>query len=139
MALSAVLTKEMTILQGTNVIAFCTDFSLEINKEPVDITNLSLSGWKQYLVDLKEWKVSFSGLVTRGTVVGSQVGYEQLMTSLLGTDTTLTCAVKSTGTGDQYVTGSAFLISLKQSGTVGDKVSYSGEFQGTGALSTATV
>jgi hypothetical protein len=139
MALSAVLSKEMTILQGTNVIAFATDYNLEINKEPVDVTHLSSAGWKAYLVDLKEWKVSFTGLVTRGTTVGSQVGYEQLITSLLGTDTTLTCALKSTGSGDQYVTGSAYLVSLKQSGQVGDKISYTGEFQGTGTLSTATV
>jgi predicted secreted protein len=139
MALSAVLSKELSIYQGTNAIAFATDFSLEINKAAVDITTLSASGWKAYLVDLKEWKISVSGLMTRGTTVGSQVGSEQLITSLLGTDTALTCQVKTAVTGDQYVTGSAYLTAIKESGSVGDSVKVTYEFQGTGTLSTATV
>lgn len=139
MALSVVLSKELQIFQGANAIATATDFSFEINKETIDITVLTSAGWKQYLADLKEWKVSVSAFMTRGTVVGSQVGSEQLLTSLLTVDTTLTCQIKTAVTGDMYITGSAYFIGMKESGSVGDSGKTSYEFQGTGTLSTATI
>ena len=139
MALSVVLARDLTVSWGGNVIAYANEASLDLSKSTVDVTTLSAAGWKNFLVDLKEWKISCSGLITRGSTVGSQVGHEQLMTSILTVDTTLTMAFKTAVTGDQYVTGSAYLIGLKASVGVGDAGKGTYEFQGTGALSTATV
>lgn len=65
MAIVPILSKEFTIIYGGEVIAYCTDFSLEINKEIIDITKLGDS-WKNKMVDTKEFKVSFNNMVTRG-------------------------------------------------------------------------
>lgn len=65
MAIVPILSKEFTIIYGGEVIAYATDFSLEINKEIIDITKLGDS-WKNKLVDTKEFKVSFNNMVTRG-------------------------------------------------------------------------
>jgi len=139
MALSAVLSKEMLVYIGSDVVAFTTDFDFEVNKESIDVTTLSSSGWKAFLVDLKEWKVSFSGLVTRGSEGASETGWEELLASLIGSDATLTISIKTTTSGDQYITGSVYLTSLKMSGSVSDKLTYSGEMQGTGAFTTPTL
>lgn len=138
MALSTFLSKEMLLWIGTDLVAFTTDFDFEVNKETIDVTTLSSAGWKAYLVDLKEWKVSFSGLVTRGTEGATETGWEELLTSLIGSDSTLTISIKTGVGGDQYITGSVFLTSLKMSGSVGDKLTYSGEMQGTGAFTLPT-
>jgi predicted secreted protein len=132
MVISSISVKAVT----NNTVGFATDFNLEINKETIDVTTLASAGWKQYLVDLKEWKVSFSGLVTRGTPAANEVGYEALITSLLGTDTPVISILKTSTTNDQYTIGQAYLVSLKQSGQVGDKITFSGELQGHGILQT---
>jgi predicted secreted protein len=122
-----------------NSVGFTTDFSLEINKSTVDVTRLASAGWKEYLIDLKDWKVSFSGFGTRGTPGANEYGYDQLLTSLLSNDTTLVAILKSSTTADQYTIGQAYLTSLKQSGAVGDALKYSGELQGTGILQSLLV
>ena len=116
-------------------LGFATDFDFEVNKETIDITHLSSSGWKEFLVDLKEWKVSFSGLVTRGVPGAGEISFDELMTSIIGTDTPLISVIKTTTSGDQYFIGEAYLISMKDSGSVGDKITYSGELQGSGVIS----
>ncbi len=71
MSTNPILSKEFAIMYGGEVIAWTTDFSLEINKETVDITVLASDGWKDKLVDLKEFSVSFNGLVSRGDNINS--------------------------------------------------------------------
>ena len=139
MALSALLAKAMALYIGTDKLALVTDFDLEVNKETIDITTLDAAGWKQFLVDLKEWKISFSAIFTNGTEGANETGNEEILYSLVNSDSTLTAVLKTAVTGDQYVSGSAFLTSFKQSGGVGDKITWSGELQGTGALSLLTV
>jgi predicted secreted protein len=139
MALTAVLAKELILYIGTDVLAQATDFDLEVNKETVDITTLDAAGWKKFLVDLKEWKVSVSALFLRGTEGASETANEEVLSSLINSDAAISLAIKSATVGDQYVTGSAFLTSYKMSGSVGDKVTWSSDFQGTGALSLSTV
>lgn len=68
MALTVSLSREFAIIYGGEVIAYATDFSLEVNKEIVDITKLG-DLWKNKVVDKKEFKVSFNGMVTRGDTI----------------------------------------------------------------------
>ena len=139
MALTPKLSKEMSISYGGDVIALTTDFDLEINKESIDVTTLDSAGWREKLVDLKDWKISFSGLQGKGTVGAGEAGWDELLTSLKGTDTPVQVIMSSTDTGDWIETGNAFLVSLKMSGSVGDKITFSGELEGTGALTTSQV
>lgn len=135
MATDAILGKEMTLTYDSKIIARCTDFTLEVSKEPIDITTLQSDGWKEKKVDLKDWSISFNALVTRGADATYSV-YDELLNDLLTNDTAITCIVADTGTGHTIsLTGSAFLTSLSTSVTVGDKVTYSGTLEGTGSLS----
>jgi len=45
----------------------------------------------------------------------------------------------STDSGDFIETGTGFLTSLNASGSVGDKITYSFEIQGSGVITTSTV
>jgi len=135
MATETILSKEMTLSYDSKVIALCTDFTLEINKEEIDITSLNSDGWKEKKVDLKEWSVSFNGLVTRGTDATYSV-YDDLLADILDTDTAITVAMADTdGSATISLSGSAFLTSLQTGVKVGDKVTFSGKLSGTGALS----
>jgi hypothetical protein len=62
------LSSEFTIIYGGEVIAYCTDFTLEKNKEIIDITKLG-DTWKNKKVDTKDFNVSFNGMITRGDTV----------------------------------------------------------------------
>ena len=81
MATDVILGKAMTLTYDSKVIARCTDFTLEVNKEPIDITTVQSAGWTEKKVDLKEWSISFNALVTRG-------GHEQdaLAVDVVGDD-----------------------------------------------------
>ena len=68
MATDVKLSSEFTIIYGGEVIAYCTDFTLERNKEIIDITKLG-DTWKNKKVDTKDFNVSFNGMVTRGDTV----------------------------------------------------------------------
>lgn len=134
MATNPILSKNMTLSFGGKVIARASDFSLEINKETIDITTLSSAGWKEKLVDLKEWNISANGLVTRGAD-GTNAVYDELLAEILTSDDTVELILTDTdGSGTITLTGSAFLTGLSTSVTTGDKVSYSAKFEGTGAL-----
>lgn len=135
MATDAILGKEMTLSYASKIIARCTDFTLEVSKEPIDITTLQSAGWKEKKVDLKDWTVSFNALVTRGAD-GTYTVYDELLDDLLTNDDPVTVVVADTdGSATISLSGSAFLVSLSTSITVGDKVTYSGSLEGTGALS----
>jgi predicted secreted protein len=134
MATAPVLSKEMTLKYGTKIIAKTTDFSLEINKETIDVTTLSSTGWKEKLLDLKSWSISFNSLLTRGADATFAV-FDALLADILTNDTAITVNIDDIGAGQTLnLSGSAFLTALSTSVAVGDKVTYSGTLEGTGAL-----
>jgi len=136
MATSVVLTKELVLKIGTDTIARCTDYSLSINKETIDITSLDDDGWKKKLADLKEYSISFSSMVTRGTLGTSETDFNEILTSFVGSDSALAWTLIDGGTGAVIsLSGNAILNNLEVSGTVGDKVTWSGSMEGDGAIS----
>lgn len=62
------LSSEFTIIYGGEVIAYCTDFTLEKNKEIIDITKLG-DTWKNKKVSTKDFSISFNGMITRDDTV----------------------------------------------------------------------
>jgi hypothetical protein len=220
------LSSEFTIIYGGEVIAYCTDFTLEKNKEIIDITKLG-DTWKNKKVDTKDFNVSFNGMITRGDTVtaslwdpttayssgdyvvlagkaweaqGSTTGdnpttddgtnwletsawssgttyaagdmvyitsvdqetriykslqgsnlnqdpltetaywerletnYELLLKELQNNDTEVLCTIKPVNSGETYYYGNGVLTSLSASITQGDKATFSGTFEGSGAL-----
>ena len=126
------LSKTASITYGGVTIAKLTGWSLEINKETVDITNLDSNGWKEFLVDLKDWSISFDGIVTR-TGTGD---YEELLQDMISNDTAVAVTIADTA-ASTTISGSGFITSMPLTGAVGDKQTYSGSIQGTGALTVA--
>jgi predicted secreted protein len=137
MATTVKLGKEFVIMYNSKPITRCTDFDFEVNKQTVDITTLDSNGWRELMVDMKEWRINFNGLVTRGADTATNYDYDTLLDEILDSDDAVEVAVKGT-TGDSYEKGNGFITSLKMSGSVGDKVTYSGTLEGTGELTTAT-
>ena len=74
-----ILSKELVILYGTDVVARATNFDFEVNKEVIDITSLDAAGWKQIMAGDKSWKLSFSGLVTKGSTEAGKTDYNELL------------------------------------------------------------
>jgi len=186
MATTPKLSTELLIQFFGTTIAKATDFTLAVNKEVIDVSTLDSAGWKEKLVDNKDWNISFSGLVTRGAKDGlsdydsgttyaandivtypsdnfiyiSQAGsntgndpstddgtwwkkylidFSQLLEEMKQSDEAVSFALNSTESGDTYQHGSGYLTALDLSGSVGDKVTYSGSIEGTSTLSTGTV
>ena len=127
------LSKTMSITYGGVAVARLTGWSLEVNKETVDITNFDSAGaWREFLVDLKDWSVSFDGIVTR-TGTGD---YEELLADMIATDTAVTVVLDDSAASTD-ISGSAYFTGLPLTGSLGDKQTFSGTLQGTGALTIA--
>lgn len=134
-----VLAKEIVIQFDGTTVAYTTDFTLSVNGEQIDVTTLDGDGWKKFLKGDLDWSLSFSGLVTRGTITGED--YSGLLNYLKTSDEPVTL-IYSDGDpatpGTIYETGLAFVSRLEASGSNSDKVTYNGEFRGTGPLDTVT-
>lgn len=134
MAQDPILSKAMTLSYAGKVIARCTDFSLEVNKEVIDITTLQSAEWKEILVDMKSWSVSFNALATRGADATFTV-YDELLSDVITNDTLVAVAIDDTGPSATIaVAGNGFLTAIPMNVAVGDKVTYSGTIEGSGAL-----
>jgi predicted secreted protein len=136
--MSVLLGSQCTVLYDSSVVGFATDFDLTVNKESIDITKLTSGSWKENMVDMKDWSISFNGLVTT-TDASVTINYDDLMYDIKNSSTAVTVGIKPTATSNKYETGLAFLTTLGMSGTVGDKVTFAGTLTGTGALTTSTV
>lgn len=133
-----ILGSEMVILYDSSVLAYATDFDLTVDKNVIEVTTLASDGWKEFKVDMKEWSVSCSGAVTV-TDASGLIDYDALMYDIKNNDIAITVAIKPDITSNKYEEGSAYIKSIKETGSVGDKMTFSVEFQGTGSLTTKTV
>ena len=124
-----------------NTVARMTSYSFEVNKETVDITNFDSNGWKEFLVDLIDWSVSDDGIVIRTAESGKET-YEDMMVSILGTDTVLILQMinplaytdSTDGATYSHEIGNVFLTTMTDTGSVGDKQTYSMSLMGSGTL-----
>ena len=124
-----------------STVARLTGYSFEVNKETVDITNFDGNAWKEFLVDLMDFSVSADGIVIRTAEAGKET-YEDMLTSLVGTDTSLILQMinplaytdSTDGATYSHEIGNVFLTSMPLTGSIGDKQTYSMSVQGSGAL-----
>lgn len=144
------LAKEFVLVFGNMVIARCTDFSLSLGDNKVDITSFDSDGFEEHIRDSKNWSISFGSMVTRdfGTPTAGATGYGSgvfmnLFDHWASSAGDYPAAIKigdvnqaSPGTGNKYdyFEGKG-TITLDMDGSVGDKGTYSGSIQGSGKLS----
>ena len=122
------LAKEFSVNIGGNDVTRCTDFSLTLGKNTVDITSFDSDGFEEFLGDNRNWSISFGSMVE----VGSAVGTFGALFDLWLADAQL--VIKLGDTGSDYFEGTGIFTDLSADGSVGDKISSSGTIQGTGKI-----
>lgn len=111
---------------GANKIAEIANWSLDLGADDIDITSFDSQGWKEYLAGLKEWSGSLEGNFMPEDTNGQKA---ILAAWLSGTALTFTLKVSDTVS----FTGNAF-VKPSIEVPVDDKVTFSCDFTGTGAL-----
>lgn len=134
---NSLLGKDFSIWLDSSIVAYGTDWDLQIDKKLVEITNLSSNGWSDKMADGKSWKFSLNGFAIR-TVDDVSRGYDYLANSIINVDSSLMIFAKPNVTGNKYLSGAGFLNSLKISGKTEGAITYSASFEGTGPLTIAT-
>lgn len=134
-----ILSDEFLIQVSGKTIARSTDFTLNDNGSPIEISNFDSAGWKEFVMGLQDWSIDVNGVVMRsGTSTSGLTSYDTLKLAKKN-KTPLTVAIKATVTGDKYESGTGYITKITTSYKLGDKATYSLSIQGTGPLSTLTL
>jgi predicted secreted protein len=112
---------------GSTVVGYIDTWSLSINKNDNDITQLGKK-WREYMSTIKDWSGSFNA-----TVLDSKEHKGIVEEIITNDDTELDCVFKA---GNEVsFSGKVKVTSASISATQGEKTSLSINFQGNGALS----
>ena len=120
-------------------IANATSHSFDISKDMIDVTSKDSAGAKEFIAGEYGWTMNVEAIFEDDASVGaSQQSFKDLATDLLA-GTVLTVVITTNVTGDEKYTGSAYFMSLALSAPNNDKATWTGQLQGTGALTIGTV
>lgn len=125
---------KLAVYNGTTKLAHATDCSLELSMDMIDTTTKDSAGWKDGLPGLRSWNLSSSHLYEDSAVQG----LDELWAAY-NARTPLTVRFSTEVVGEERFTGSVYVTSISLSGGVEDAAAYSVTFEGTGALTKATV
>ena len=131
MANYQILGHELTLIVDGSLVAYTTDFSLEVNKEPVDVTSFLSGAWKESKVYSKDWKIDFGSMVGNYDASGYK-DFDVYMDKLITSDASIIVAIRKDASN--WVSGGGYLLSLKASGSRGPVVAYQGSILGSGVL-----
>ena len=107
-------------------VAEIANWSLDMSADDIDITSFDSEGWRARMQGIKEWSGSFEGNFKPDDTTGQAALINAWLT---GQKVTLELQVNST----VKFSGDAF-VNLSIETPVDDKVNFSCDFQGTGAL-----
>lgn len=136
---NVVLSKQILVKYNGKIIAKATSFSLQVDKEEIEISHLQSGGWKEAIGGKMSWSVSADAFVTRGTVATGETDYHALLLDLMTNDIPMEIILTSETTGDKYYSGKALITSISQSGSTGEVLTYSVNFSGNGPLEQKSV
>lgn len=119
--------------------AFSTSASISLSMDTRDISNKSSAGWRELLEAQMSWSASVEGLYALNDASSSAVKNYDDLYALLTSRTATFLELSSGVTGDKYYYGQVFLTSLEQSAPMEDNMTFSATFEGTAALSEATL
>ena len=133
--------KNMSFFYDSSVVSCTTDFDLEISKNTQEIPKcLGETGYMDHEADFKSWSASFNGMVRRTDVDASTLDYDNLMFDVMNKDTSVNVSIRPSIASNKYYDGYGIITSLSQSSAAGaSPVTFSGNIQGTGPLTLATV
>ena len=101
--------------------------SLSMSADELDVTDKNTTGYKKFLVGLKEWSISCDGLVVAG-----EAGYDALFEAFINGDIVKVQFQQKEG-GFGY-SGPMVIASMDFDAQYDDAVTYSCELKGAGAL-----
>tara|TARA_R100001440_G_scaffold70521_1_gene92969 strand:- start:5040 stop:5450 length:411 start_codon:yes stop_codon:yes gene_type:complete len=115
----------------TDISAFINSIDFPETADVAETTTLG-AGSKTYIVGLKDSTISVAGLwdATADAIFGAVVGQSATLS--------YEYSPEGTGSGKIKYTGEAILTSYAQNSPVGDVVSYSADFQVSGAVTRGT-
>ena len=121
----------------TDISAFCEEVSLSRDIETAEVTTFGDDA-KEYITGLTDATISISGKFD----AGNASAVDPVLSGILGAASTVSWAYRvnsaSTSSTNPEYQGEAILTSYEVSGTVGDAVTFSAEFQCTGTITRAT-
>ena len=138
------LAREFVVVVKGMVLARCTNFTMNLGKNTIDITSFDTEGFEDFLADRKNWSISFGSMVTRDYGVGSAhaaSGGSGVFNNLFDLwlspsgDYPVTVGLGDSGQTGNYFSGGGILTELSIDGSVGDKMTLSGTIQGAGKIS----
>lgn len=128
----AIAGKGGSVYIGANKVAEVVSWSLDLEGETIETTNLDSNGWRQFIQGLKGWSGSIEA---NWNVQGDVNGQKALQDAWLN-GATVTLELRVNGTPNKY-SGTAYITGLSIEAPVDDKLSATFEFQGSGALAYA--
>lgn len=131
-----------------DTIMFLTSANMSLSMDVRDISSKQSAGWREVLEAQKSWSLSGDGFVTYSTVAdsdntGTMVDFVTNRTKIyvkfsIGSYNADTGAFTG-NSGDSEYTGEAYVSSIEQSSGTEDNLGFSISFEGTGALTKATI
>ena len=103
--------------------------SLSMSADELDVTDKNTTGYKKFLVGLKEWSISCDGLVCNG-----EEGYEALFNAFINGDIVEVQFKQKDGTFGYH--GPMVIASMDFDAQYDDALTYSCELKGAGDLET---
>lgn len=120
-------------------IANGTSADFEMTKDTIDATNKDGGNYKEFLVGLNSWTMSFEGIFEEdGSVGSSHLSAKDIIADLVAGEL-ITVVMTSNVTGDMKLSGSALLTNFAWSAPVNDVATFSCSLQGSGTLTVGTV
>lgn len=126
-----VLSSEMVLRYNNLTIAKARSFTLEVNKEEIDITVLDDAEWKKIIAGGGSFSLSSDGLVARVSVTG-QINFDELLEQLKADKESVQVVIRNGTEGEKAHKGNVIITGLNQSGSLGDVVTYSATLSGDG-------
>ncbi|RMH11189.1 MAG: hypothetical protein D6698_16765 [Gammaproteobacteria bacterium] len=117
---------------GTRV-THCTNTSMDITQELIDVTTKDSSGWKESLPGLRSATGSGDFYFAEDASINLEDWYDEI-----NNRSSFTARWTTAVTGDIYYEGTAYLTSISQSAGVEDAHAYNISFEITGALTKGT-
>lgn len=138
--MSEIRAENLIFKYNGNVIAKASSASIEVSRDAIDTTTLDNDGWTTKIGGNKSWTGSADGMVIRGAATTGSSSFAELFDELVGSDDPVEL-IFETGeeTGDITLTGEALITSLNISGSVGEVLTHSVSFEGSGALAKSEV
>ncbi|MFA5376865.1 MAG: hypothetical protein WC455_14035 [Dehalococcoidia bacterium] len=131
--MAAIVGKDGSIRIGANVIGYIDTWSLSPVNGTAEITAFGESA-RQYTYTLKDWTCNASGSLDKTDA--QQITLSQQTEAATLAVVALRLCVSATG--NSYWGGNAYVKSMAVNSSVGDKVSITFDFQGTGNLTFTT-